>query len=106
MVTLLIHCARQVSVGSSAVLLTCVDMVPLRLIRLFRRSSLGILHYTLLLVLFGAAAAKAQHTPLLAAMLLSELPSLFFLAASCRCLQGARSFAPAMHACPLLTAQS
>ena len=48
--------------------------------RLFRRSSLGILHYTLLLVLFGAAAAKAQHTPLLSAMLLSELPSLFFLA--------------------------
>jgi hypothetical protein len=48
--------------------------------RLFRRSSLGILHFTLLLVLFGAAAAKGQHTPLLSAMLLSELPSLFFLA--------------------------
>ena len=84
--------------GSSAVLLTCVDMVPLRLIRLFRRSSLGILHYTLLLVLFGAAAAKAQHTPLLAAMLLSELPSLFFLAGKLQVPAGS-SLICSSHAC-------
>ena len=37
------------------------------------------MHFTLLLVLFGAAAAKAQHTPLLTATLLSELPSVFYL---------------------------
>ena len=47
--------------------------------RLFKRSRLGIVHFTLLLVLFGAAAAKAQHTPLLTAMLASELPSVFYL---------------------------
>lgn len=48
--------------------------------RLFKRSRLGIVHFTLLLVLFGAAAAKAQHTPLLTATLASELPSVFYLA--------------------------
>ncbi len=47
--------------------------------RLFKRSYLGIIHFSLLLVLFGAAASKAQHTPLLSAMLLSELPSVFYI---------------------------
>lgn len=48
--------------------------------RLFKRTYLGIIHFALLLVLFGAAASKAQHTPLLTAMLLSELPSIFYIA--------------------------
>lgn len=48
--------------------------------RLFKRTYLGIIHFALLLVLFGAAASKAQHTPLLTAMLLSELPSIFAMA--------------------------
>jgi hypothetical protein len=47
--------------------------------RLFKRSYVGILHFALLLVLFGASASKAEHTPLLTAMLLSELPSIFFI---------------------------
>ncbi|EIE24233.1 cyclopropane fatty acid synthase [Coccomyxa subellipsoidea C-169] len=47
--------------------------------RLFKRSYLAIIHFSLLLVLFGAAASKAQHTPLLSAMLLSELPSVFYI---------------------------
>lgn len=47
--------------------------------RLFKRSYLYIIHFSLLLVLFGAAASKAQHTPLLTAMLLSELPSIFYI---------------------------
>ena len=45
-----------------------------------RQSYLGVIHYTLLLMLFGAAAFKAVHTPLLTAMLLSELASLLCLA--------------------------
>ncbi len=48
--------------------------------RLSRQSYLGVIHYTLLLMLFGAAAFKAVHTPLLTAMLLSELASLLCLA--------------------------
>ncbi|BDA46075.1 probable cyclopropane-fatty-acyl-phospholipid synthase at C-terminar half [Coccomyxa sp. Obi] len=48
--------------------------------RLFKQTYLGIIHFALLLVLFGAAASKAQHTPLLTAMLLSELPSIFHMA--------------------------
>lgn len=55
-------------------------MLCLQPLRLFKRSYLGIIHFSLLLVLFGAAASKAQHTPLLSAMLLSELPSTFYIA--------------------------
>ncbi|KAK9821949.1 hypothetical protein WJX81_001503 [Elliptochloris bilobata] len=43
--------------------------------RLFRRSYVRLVHATLLLGLCSAAAAKAQSTPLLAAMLLSEAAS-------------------------------
>ena len=48
--------------------------------RLFKQSYLGVIHYSLLLILFGAAAFKAVHTPLLTTMLVSELASLLCLA--------------------------
>ena len=48
--------------------------------RLFKKSYLGVIHYSLLLMLFGAAAFKAVHTPLLTAMLVSELASVLCLA--------------------------
>ena len=48
--------------------------------RLFKNSYLGVIHYSLLLMLFGAAAFKAVHTPLLTAMLVSELASVLCLA--------------------------
>ena len=40
-----------------------------------------VLHFTVLLVLFGSAAYKAEHTPLLACTLLSEISSFFYLLA-------------------------
>ena len=48
--------------------------------RLSRQSYLGVIHYSLLLMLFGAAAFKAVHTPLLTTMLVSELASMLCLA--------------------------
>ena len=47
--------------------------------RLFKKSYLGVIHYSLLLMLFGAAAFKAVHTPLLTAMLVSEFASVLCL---------------------------
>ena len=40
-----------------------------------------VLHFTILLVVFGSAAYKAEHTPLLACSLLSELSTVFYLLA-------------------------
>lgn len=48
--------------------------------RLSRQSYPGVIHYSLLLMLFGAAAFKAVHTPLLTTMLVSELASMLCLA--------------------------
>ena len=48
--------------------------------RLSRQSYPGVIHYSLLLMLFGAAAFKAVHTPLLTTMLVSELASMLGLA--------------------------
>jgi len=48
--------------------------------RLSRQSYPGVIHYSLLLMLFGAAAFKAVHTPLLTTMLMSELASMLCLA--------------------------
>ena len=53
---------------------------PGNVCRLFKKSYLGVIHYSLLLMLFGAAAFKAVHTPLLTAMLVSELASVLCLA--------------------------
>ena len=49
--------------------------------RLYKRVHRVLLHYTVLLVLFGVAAYKAEHTPLLACSLVSELPTVLYLAA-------------------------
>ncbi len=48
---------------------------PLHARRLFGRSYSRVVHATLLLGLCSAAAAKAQSTPLLAAMMLAEAAS-------------------------------
>ena len=75
--------------------------------RLFKKSYLGVIHYSLLLMLFGAAAFKAVHTPLLTAMLVSELASVLCLAgkmqvsiirsARCLCTFILRRFVALMH---------
>lgn len=49
--------------------------------RLFKRVHKVVLHFTVLLVLFGAAAYKGEHTALLACSLLSELSTVFYLLA-------------------------
>ena len=38
-----------------------------------------VLHFTILLLVFGAAAYKAEHTALLACSLLGEASTIFFL---------------------------
>jgi hypothetical protein len=47
--------------------------------RIYQRSYLKMLHLTTLLVLFAAAAFKSDHTALLAATLVSEAHTVFFL---------------------------
>lgn len=49
--------------------------------RLFRRVHKVVLHFTVLLALFGSAGFKAERTPLLACTLLSEFSTLFYLGA-------------------------
>jgi hypothetical protein len=48
--------------------------------RLFKRRRAAVIHLTLLLVLFTAAVYKAQQPVLLAATLLSHLPSALYCA--------------------------
>jgi len=47
--------------------------------RLYRRMRRIVVHFSILLLVFGAAAYKAEHTPLLACSLLSELSTLLHL---------------------------
>ena len=47
--------------------------------RLYHKMRSKVVHYTILLLIFGVAAYKAEHTPLLACSLLSELSTVFHL---------------------------